>query len=66
MEVTIAILSGMVMCFVSFEVGNRLNGKNKVSEETCKERREACNNLICVKIDALHDKFEEYVASSKK
>jgi hypothetical protein len=65
-EVTIAILSGLVLSFVTFEIGNRVNGKNKVSEDTCKERREACNNLVCVKIDALHDKLDEIAASSKK
>ena len=59
MEIAITILSGLLLSAVTFEIGNRLTGKNKVSEETCKERRENCNNIVCIKIDALHEEIKE-------
>lgn len=53
MTVVETVLVGLVLNVVSFEVGNRLAGKNKVSNDSCKERREACNALVCQKIDSL-------------
>lgn len=50
----ITILGGLLLAFFTFELGYRITGKNKVSADTCKERREACNALVCQKIDALH------------
>ena len=50
----ITILGGLLLAFFTFELGYRITGKNKVSDDTCKERREACNALVCQKIDALH------------
>lgn len=50
----ITVLGGLLLSFFTFELGYRIIGRNKVSDDICKERRGACNALVCQKIDALH------------
>lgn len=59
MDPTIAILVGVITNFVSFEVGNRLMGRNKVSESSCIERRSNCSEKYCIQLDALHEKLDD-------
>lgn len=66
MDTVTVVLIGLFTNIVSFEIGNRLVGRNKVSDITCKERRESCNNLVCAKIDALHAEIMAYIGSGNK
>lgn len=59
MDPTIAVLVGIITNFVSFEVGNRLMGKNKVSEASCAERRGNCTEKFCIQLDAIHEKLDD-------
>jgi len=48
-----SVLGGLSISLVSLLAGKYIGGNGKVKENTCKERREACENLLLSKIEEL-------------
>lgn len=65
MDITSALLVGIITNLLSFEVGNRLTSRNKVSERTCEERRASCSEKVCIKLDALHERLDNFPSFNK-
>lgn len=57
MEVATTVLGGLVIAFFSAGATKVFTGKNKVNEKTCLERRESCEHLNTVRLDAIQEKL---------
>lgn len=53
------VLGGIVVAVTGMLVGRVLNGKNKVTDDQCKERHEACITNVCIKLDHLKEEQAE-------
>ena len=47
------VLGGITIAVISGAVGKYLGNNDKIDDVKCKERREACSNLVLEKIDHL-------------
>jgi len=65
MEPLTYITSGLLLTFVSGAVGKYIGGNNKMSEDHCEEKREACQMLITERIDNLAGKVEDLTKAVK-
>ena len=52
-ETVTVVLGGISVAAISCVIGKFLGGNGRVVENRCKERREACTELISEKIDHL-------------
>lgn len=53
------ILGSMVITFVGAMIGHYFGSKNKVSDNTCSERRSMCSQLLTDKINHLISSVEK-------
>ena len=58
METAVIILSGILITVIAGIIGKSMGTSNKVSEETCAERRDKYNDLILAKFKAVEDRLD--------
>jgi hypothetical protein len=59
MEITITILSGVILALLSAIGGHYIGAKNGVKNSVCGERRENCTKLIMEKLEHLKESIED-------
>ena len=52
------VLGGICVAVVSGAAGKYIGSNGKVSDDHCKEKQEACQNLVIVKMKNIEDKVD--------
>ena len=65
MEPLSYILGGTLLSVVTLVVGKTIGSNGRVKEDTCGERRVACNKLINAKLDSMDEKLDWVISELK-
>lgn len=65
MDQTTIMVSGALLAIVTGFIGRAIGSNGRVKENSCGERREACNKLISEKLHTMDEKLDSIVSVLK-